>query len=72
MARSSTLTELIKKNRNKQYSLVVTEIVSSYNFFGEEELLESTPRKQNAKCLSVNLMLFSIHIDRVRKLLTFP
>jgi hypothetical protein len=51
---------------------VRTETISKNTYFGEEEVLEKSTRKQNARCASVDCLLLIVPGSRVEKMLAVP
>lgn len=50
--------------------MIVTEVLSTFNYFGEEEILLDARRRQNARCLSLTCLLLAVPINKIAKLMS--
>ena len=58
--------------RRKEEVLFVTETINKDNFFGEEEFLSQTKRRQNARCASIECVVMAVPQDKLSRLLAIP
>lgn len=53
----------------RREAVATTETIGRNNYFGEEEVLASTRRVQNAKCASIECLLLMVPVGRLEKLM---
>jgi CRP-like cAMP-binding protein len=67
----AAISRLILKNSYESFILIITEILGRSNYFGEEEILADSHRRQNARCLSLTCILMEIPLEKLHKLLFY-